>query len=615
MGVRNCRTLNELFLLSIDRHQKTDAFLIKSGAGYGGVSAGEALRQVAALARALEGLGIKPGDRLAIMAENRWEWALTDYAALGLGLIDVPIYPKLLAPDVEHILRDSGSRGAVVSSVTQLEKVVSLRSRLPEMKFILVMDRLPSAATGVHDWHAVVDNESRRSPDPVDSFRRRALEVRPEGVATLLYTSGTTGQYKGVPLTHANIVSNVLACQELFPLGPGDVAISFLPLSHILERMLDYTFFWRGVSIGYGQSLEALPQNLVDIRPTVMGVVPRVLEKIHERVVEAVHQASPLNQRLFRWAVTVCRGHFPYRLENRTPPLTLRLKHAVADALVCSKVRAEMGGRLGIIISGAAPLSREVAEFFHAMGLPVYEGYGLTETSPVITVNYPGAVKLGTVGRAIHGVEVKLGEEGGEDGSGAGREILVRGPNVTPGYYRADDANREAFVDGWFCTGDLGTLDAGGYLSITGRKKNLFKTSGGKYVSPDKLESLFQGHTYVAQIVVVGEAQRSVGVLIVPHFARLEAYARRAGIGFQSHEELVTNPALRAFIAQQVEAATLWLAPHEKIRQFTLLAREFTIESGELTATQKVRRRVVEERYRDIIEEMYPPTATAAQTT
>lgn len=615
MAVRNCRTLNELFLLSVESHPKTDAFLIRTDTRYRGVSAGEALRQVAALARALEGLGVKRGDRLAIMAENRLEWALTDYAALGLGLIDVPIYPKLLAPDVEHILRDSGSRGAVVSSVTQLEKVEGLRPRLPELKFILVMDHLPSAATGVHDWHAVVDDELARSPDPVDAFRRRALEVRPEEVATLLYTSGTTGQYKGVPLTHANIVSNVLACQELFPLGLGDVALSFLPLSHILERMLDYTFFWRGVSIGYGRSLEALPQDLVDIRPTVMGVVPRVLENIHERVVDAVHQASPLNQRLFCWAVTVCRRCVPYRLENRMPPLSLRLKHALADALVCSKVRAQMGGRLRTIISGAAPLSRELAEFFHAMGLPVYEGYGLTETSPVVTVNYPGAIKLGTVGRPIRGVEVKLGEEGGQDGSGAGREILVRGPNVTSGYYHADDANREAFVDGWFRTGDLGTLDAEGYLSITGRKKNLFKTSGGKYISPDKLESLFQGHPYVAQIVVVGEARRFVSALIVPNFARLEEHARRAGIGFRSREELVNQPAVRPFLAEQVEEATRWLAPHEKIRQFTLLAREFTIESGELTATQKVRRRAVEEHYRDVIEEMYRPTATARQTT
>jgi len=273
-----------------------------------------------------------------------------------------------------------------------------------------------------------------------------------------------------------------------------------------------------------------------------------------------------------------------------------------------------MGGRLRFMISGAAPLSRELAEFFHAMGLPVYEGYGLTETSPVIAVNCPGAIKLGTVGRVIPGVEVKLGGEESEDqDSGTGREILVRGPNVTPGYFQQEDANREAFVGGWFCTGDLGTLDAEGYLSITGRKKSLFKTSGGKYVSPDKLENLFQGHPYVAQILVVGNARRFVSALIVPNFAGLEAHARREGIEFESREDLAASPAILAFMARQVEEATQWLAPHEKIRQFTLLATAFTIGSGELTPTQKIRRRVVEAHYSDVIERMYEPGAGASQ--
>lgn len=611
MGSSDWRTLNELFLKAIERHRKPDVFLVKSRGQYRSIPAEDVLRQVLALARALERLGIGRGDRLALLAENRLEWGLTDYATLGLGAIDVPIYPTLLEPDIEFILRDSGSKGVVVSTEIQLRKILSVRSRLPELKFVLVMDREAPVGTGVEDWHEVVSSESERTPFAEELFRRKALEIGPEETATLLYTSGTTGQYKGVLLTHANIVSNVKACQDLFPLGTDDVAISFLPLSHILERMLDYTYFWLGASIAYGENLEALPQNMLEVRPTVMGVVPRVLEKIHEKVMETVRQASPMNQRLFHWAVSVGRQYFPHGLAKRTPPLTLRLKHALADALICSRIRARMGGRLRFMISGAAPLSRELAEFFHSMGLPVYEGYGLTETSPVIAVNCPGSIKLGTVGRVIPGVEVKLGEESEDQDSGAGREILVRGPNVTPGYFQPEDSNREAFVDGWFCTGDLGTLDADGYLSITGRKKSLFKTSGGKYVSPDKLENLFQGHPYVAQILVVGNARRFVSALIVPNFARLEAHARREGIEFQCREDLVANPAIQAFMAQQVEEATQWLAPHEKIRQFTLLGKEFTIDSGELTPTQKIRRRVVEAHYRDVMERMYEPKAAA----
>jgi len=549
------------------------------------------------------------GDRLALLAENRLEWTLTDYASLGLGAIDVPIYPTLLEPDIEFILHDSGSKGVVVSSETQLRKILNIRPRLPELKFVWVMDHGAAMGTGVEDWHEVVSSELELTPGAVDAFRLKALRIGPEETATLLYTSGTTGQYKGVLLTHANIVSNVKACQDLFPLGSDDVAVSFLPLGHILERMLDYTYFWLGASIAYGENLAALPQNMLEVRPTVMGTVPRVLEKIREQVMGAVRQASPVNQRLFRWAVSVGRQYFPHGLAKRTPPLTLRWKHALAEALIYSRIRAQMGGRLRFMVSGAAPLSRELAEFFHALGLPVYEGYGLTETSPVIAVNCPGAAKLGTVGRVIPGVEVKLGEESEDQDSGTGREILVRGPNVTPGYFQQEDANREAFVDGWFCTGDLGTLDAEGYLSITGRKKSLFKTSGGKYVSPDKLENLFQGHPYVAQILVLGNARRFVSALIVPNFAGLEAHARREGIEFESREDLVVNPTIQAFMARQVEEATQWLAPHEKIRQFTLLATEFTIGSGELTPTQKIRRRVVEARCRDAIEKMYEPRA------
>lgn len=605
MGSSEFRTICELFLGAIENRPKPDAYLVKSQGQYRGVSSAEALRQVAALAAVLERRGVARGDRVAILSENRLEWGLTDFALLGLGAIGVPIYPTLLEPDVEYILRDSGSIGVILSTRTQLKKIVSIRPRLPELKFVLVMDQLEPPVKGFESWHGVVMAESARAGATVDSFRRKASETSPDQTATLLYTSGTTGEPKGVVLTHANIVSNVQACRTLFDFGPGDVSFSFLPLSHIFERMLDYFCFWVGVSIAYAESMERMPQNLLEVRPTVMAVVPRVLEKIQDRVMDTVRQGPGVKRRLFNWAARVCRQQARARLEKRAPGMLLSMQQALADRLVCSKVRAGLGGRMRILISGAAPLSPDIAEFFHAMGMPVYEGYGLTETSPVIAVNFPGSVKLGTVGRAIPGVEVKLSEEKVDDDFGAGREILTRGPNVTPGYFHSEESNRAAFVEGWFRTGDLGALDADGYLSITGRKKNLFKTSGGKYVSPEKIESLFQGHPYVAQIVVVGDARRFASALIIPNYARLEAYSREQQIEFRDREDLTANHAVRAFMLHQVDETTRWLAPHERIRQIALLAKEFSLEAGELTPTQKIRRRVVQEHYRDVIERMY----------
>ncbi len=603
MAGHDFRTLNELFLKAIEKHSKPDAFLYKSGGRYQPFASLEALRKVSALARALDRLGVRAGDRVAILSENRIEWALTDYALLGLGAVVVPIYPALLEPDVEYILRDSGSKGVVVSSREQFQKVASVRRDLPELKCVLPMEGSAGGGTGARVWEEAVEAELAAG-DPVEFFRARALETRPETTASVLYTSGTTGQYKGVVLTHANLCSNILASQGLFTLGRHDVGMSFLPLSHVFERMLDYQYLWLGVSIAYAESFDSLPQNLLEVRPTVMAVVPRVLEKIHSNVMAVVGASSPAKQRLFQWAVDVGHRILPYRLEGRRPPLGLRVKRVLADALVYSQIRTRLGGRLGALISGAAPLSSELVKFFYAVGLPVYEGYGLTETSPVISVNHPGALKLSTVGRPLPGVEVRLDTAAdGEDG--AGGEIMVRGPNVSAGYYHLEEENRRAFEDGWFRTGDLGRLDAEGFLTITGRKKNLMKTSGGKYVSPEKLENLFQGHPYIAQVVVLGDGRKFPCALFAPDFARLEAYARGQGIDWKSREELVTNPQVRDFIARQVDGLTRWLAPHEKIREFALLPREFSLDYGELSVTQKVKRRVVEGHFKDVIEEMY----------
>ena len=615
MNLSDFTTLNELFLKAIEKNNKPNCLQYKSDGQYRGISSREALRKAAALASALERLGARPGERIALLSENRPEWTLTDYAILGMRAITVPLYPTLLEPDLEYILRDSEAKGIVLATDVQLRKVLNIWGRLPALKFVLAMDCSNVAGTGANCWEGSIESELGWSgPTLVEAFKAKALDARPGNTASLLYTSGTMGQPQGVILTHANLVSNILSTAEVFPLSQSDVLISFLPLSHVFERMVEFFCFWKGVSIAYVESLDALPQNLLEVRPTVMAVVPRLLEKIQGRVMDAVRQAPASKRRLFHWAVKVGKQYAPFLLEGRAQPLGLRLKHALADRLICSRVREQLGGRVYILISGAAPLSKDLGEFFFALGLPVYEGYGLTETSPVVSVNCPGRTKLGTVGPVIPRVEVKLSEEEIDPEGAVGREILVRGPNVTAGYYHLEEVNRAAFVDGWFRTGDLGAFDSDGYLKITGRKKNLFKTSGGKYVAPEKLENLFQGHPYVYQIAVLGDGRKFVGALIVPEFTRLMAYARSQGIAFQNRQELVAHPDIQALIRQQVDEATCWLPRHEKIRRFILLPQEFTIASGELSLTLKVKRRVVEEKYRAQIEEMFSHRAPQAQS-
>jgi long-chain acyl-CoA synthetase len=607
------RTLNELFLGAVDKHAKPDAFLSKSEGKYEGLSSIYALQKVAALAVAFERFGIRRGDRVALLSENRVEWPLTDYAVMGLGGIDVPIYPTLPQGEVEYVLRDSESRAVVVSTAGQLQKILQIRPRLPKLLFTVVMDRVITDDPKVYLWSHVIQDALSQTLDPERDFRAKTLAVEPRDIATVIYTSGTTGAPKGVILTHANIVSNVQASAPRFQFTRNDRILSFLPLCHIFERMMEYFVFWYGTSIAYAESAEKLPENLLEVRPTVMAVVPRVLEKVHGKTLETVRRGSRFRQKLFHWAVRTGWTFNETGLNGRKPAFGLRLKHVVADRLVGAKIRSRLGARLRFMISGSAPLAKELAEFFFAIGLPVYEGYGLTETSPVVTVNYPGAVKLGTVGCTLPDVEIKLGEASVGVQGGEGREILVRGPNVSPGYFNREQETRESFVDGWFHTGDLGVLDQQGYLTITGRKKNLLKTSGGKYISPEKIEGLFQGDPLVAHIVVLGDSRHFVGALVVPNFATLEEYARRRQIPFETREQMIGHPEVHAYIQEHVDEACQVLAPFERIRQIALLSREFSIEAGELSPTLKVRRFVVEERYREIIEEIYSRPAPAAR--
>jgi len=606
MNASDFSTLNELFIKAIEEKDRPDCFLYKSEGRYQSISSREALRKASALASALERLGARPGERIALLSENRPEWALTDYAILGMRAITVPLFPTLLEPDLEFILRDSESKGIVVATDSQLRKILNIWSKLPALKFVLAMGCSTVAGTKADCWEGSVESEMGwAGPMLIDVFKAKALDAKPDDTATIIYTSGTMGQPQGVILTHANIVSNVQSTAEVFPLYPSDVLLSFLPLSHVFERMVEFFCFWKGVRIAYAEGLDTLPQNLREIQPTALAVVPRVLEKVQGKILDGVRQMPALKQRLFYWALAAGKQRVPFLLEGRTPPLGLRLQHALADRLVSTKIRGQLGGRVRMLISGAAPLSKDIAEFFYAVGLPVYEGYGLTETSPVVAVNCPGRTKLGTVGKVIPRVELKLSDEEIDSEGRVGKEILVRGPSVTRGYYHLEEVNCASFVEGWLRTGDLGSLDSEGFLSITGRKKNLFKTSGGKYVSPEKLENLFQGDPYIYQIAVLGDGRKFVGALIVPEFNRLQTYARSQGISFGNRQELVAHPEIQALIRRQIDEATRWLPRHEKIRRFVLLPQEFSIATGELSATLKVKRPVVREKYRAQIEEMF----------
>ncbi|HEX9204027.1 MAG TPA: long-chain fatty acid--CoA ligase, partial [Vicinamibacteria bacterium] len=518
----------------------------------------------------------------------------------ALGAADAPIYSTLTPAQVLYILNDSESKVLFVSNAAQAAKVAEVRSRATHLRHVIRMDQAPIEGTlQIDDVRARGRTALAKDEDAV---RRRAAEVQPEELATLIYTSGTTGDPKGVMLTHSNLVSNVLAAaRAVHGFGPDDVCLSFLPLCHSFERTAGYNFMlYVGATIAYAESVEKVPENMGEIRPTVMGSVPRLYEKMYARVNEKVANDPPFRRRIFRWALGVGRRMFRHQVE-RTPPGALqKLEFALADRLVFSKIKARTGGRLRVFVSGGAPLAREIAEFFGAAGLTICEGYGLTETSPVITCNRPDWIKPGTVGRPIDGVEVKIAADG---------EILARGPNIMKGYFKKPEATAEVIdKDGWFHTGDIGVLDEDGFLAITDRKKDILVTSGGKNIAPQPIESGIKTNKFFAEVVMIGNRRNFPAALVVPNFESLEKWARAKGLS-GTREELVKKPEVVALYQKLVQELTPDLAQFEKIKKITLLAHDFTIEAGELTPTLKVKRRVVEEKYKSLIDAMYQGAA------
>ena len=601
------RTLNDIILLIAGREYRETLRHKRAGA-WVSIEAGEMFRQVVWVARGLERLGVVPGDRVALLSENRAEWAVADFSILGRGAVTVPIYPTLPAASCEYILQDSGACGIVVSNKAHLEKIRSVWDRLPQLRFAVAMEGVPVSAAPFRPfsddanekrqlaWRDLVGDAQLPSAERV-RFEVQARAVGPEQLASIIYTSGTTGTPKGVMLTHANIVSNVLASADLFQ--PDDLALSFLPLSHIYERMVDYTYLYNAVPIAYAESIEAVAQNLVEVHPTVLAAVPRFFEKMHARVMDAIRQAPAPRRWLFWWAVGVGREVLRRRATEQKLPTGLALRHALAERLVFHRLRARLGGRIRFFLSGSAPLSPALSEFFNAAGVEVCEGYGLTETSPVVATNVPGRNRPGTVGKPVAGVEVRIAEDG---------EILVRGPNLMKGYYNQPEETAQVLKDGWFHTGDIGELTAGGELRVTDRKKDLLKTAGGKYVAPQPIENRLRACPYLLNAVLVGDRRPYVVALLVPNFDRLAEFARQRSLPCSSPAELARHEQVRALLQQQVDAVNAELAPFEQIKRFVVLERDFSMESGELTPTMKVRRRVVEQHYRDAVESLYGKT-------
>jgi long-chain acyl-CoA synthetase len=594
----NYGTLPSRLLNAVDSYPNPRAQLVRRNNIWEPISSSELLRRVAGLSMALVELGVKPGDRVGLFATNRPEWHTTDFAITGAGGVTVPVYFNESPDRMTYILKHSGAKIVVVAGASQLQKLLNCRERLPELEQIIVADGGPDLPPECLHYETLIASAGGAE---IAAYRMRASQVLPGQLCTLIYTSGTTGEPKGVMLTHTNLCSNVTDSCITSDMKSGvDIALSFLPLAHIYGRTMDYVLLLNGITIAYVEDVNFLAQTLLEVHPTILAAVPRVFEKIYTRLMEQGSKNTGMKRKIFDWAIGVANRAAPWRCGVKSASPGLKLQWALADKLVYSKIRAGTGGKLRIVFSGGAPLSKDLAEFFWSVGVLIYQGYGLTETSPVLTSNYP-ANRVGSSGKPIPNVLIRIAADG---------EILAKGPCVMQGYYQSPDATREVISeDGWFHTGDIGYLDSDNYLFITDRKKDLLKTAAGKFVAPQPIENALKNSPYLLNAMVVGDQRKFVVALLVPNPVTVSAKASEQGIGFASNQEMVKHPWVRGLIDGEVKRLTAHLAQWETIKRFALLPEDFTFDNGSLTFTMKLKRRVVEQMYRGVIDQLYSDVA------
>ena len=587
-------TLVDVFNRIARDHKRPDTLNYKHDGRWLSISSDELLARAKRIAAGLHAIGVQRGDRVALLSESRVEWTLTDAGAIFAGAIDVPIYATLTPPQVRYILNDSG---ACVLFLPNREKFLELKDALgecPEIKHVIFFDADGVTAADGLTLDQLEAKGRELEPDHID---RLAAQTTPNDLATIIYTSGTTGEPKGVMLTHANLVSNLIDSSGHHDFGRHDTALSVLPLSHVFERQAMYMYLHKGMAVYFAESLQTIGPNLREVSPTVLVGVPRIFEKIYQRIQESAAERGRVSVVLLAWSVSVAREYAKCLLDHKPIPPSLKFKHSIASKLVFSKWQRAFGGRMRLLVSGGAALPEDLSYVYLGAGIPIVQGYGLTETSPVVTTSGIDDMRPGTVGRAIPNVEIRIAEDG---------EIEVRGPNVMQGYYNKPEETRAVFTsDGWFKTGDVGALDKDGFLCITDRKKELFKTSGGKYIAPQPIEQAIKGSRFVNQVVLIGAERKFPAALIVPVWEQLESYCKLKGIEAKTRSELCRHPRIIDLIQRQIDALTPNLAKYERIKKIALLENEFTIEGGELTPTLKVKRRVIDEKYRDVIEGLY----------
>ncbi len=578
----------DLFLQTAERYESRPCVQFKKRGKWKTLNWGQLRDQVVALSDSLKKLGIAPQDKIAIISTTRYEWTLTDLAILSLNAVTVPIYQSTLPAEIEYILNHCGAKVLFLEDTAQLKKIESIRAKLPKLEKIILFEK-----GGEFSFENLL-NEGKKD---LSSFEKRLKEILPSSLATIVYTSGTTGKPKGVALTHRNLVSEVEAMKDVFDASPDQVSLIFLPLAHIFARAIQFFHLSCGFTQAYAESIDKLLEDIKDVKPHFMASVPRIFEKIYTKVMTEVQNSNPFKKIIFNWGLSVGKSVSQSKQNQKTPALFTTLQHELAKKLVFAKLHERLGGRLSFFISGGAPLSAEIASFFHAADVLILEGYGLTETTAAVNCNLPGRYRFGTVGPIVKNTEVKIAEDG---------EILVKGDHVFSGYYQEPDATRESFTnDGYFKTGDIGEFDQDKFLRITDRKKDLIVTAAGKNIAPQYIENLLKTDPLISQVMVHGDRRKFLSALITLNTDELTKLAQQQNISVKDASTLLKSDQVYDLIRKRVEEKNKQLPSFETIKKFAILEKDFSIEGGELTPTLKVKRKVVTERYWDLLDSFY----------